>query len=71
MLLHLKLPPFWISQRRVWFQQAEAQLALRNITADATEYFCVVAALDQEIASCLVDFIENHSEEDRYGNIKK
>ena len=44
----LKLPPFWISQPRVWFQQAEAQFALRNITAHDTKYFYVVAALDQE-----------------------
>ena len=54
----LKLPPFWISQPRVWFQQAEAQFALRNITADDTKYFYVVAALDQETASRLIDFLE-------------
>ena len=55
----LKLPPFWISQPRVWFQQAEAQFALRKITADDTRYFYVVAALDQETASRLIDFLEN------------
>ena len=60
----LKLPPFWISQPRVWFQEAEAQFALRNITADDTKYFYVVAALDQETASCLIDFLENRSKQD-------
>ena len=67
----LKLPPFWISQPRVWFQQAEAQFALRKITADDTKYFNVVAALDQETASRLIDFLKNPPEEDRYGSIKK
>ena len=56
---------------QVWFQQAEAQLALRNITADDTKYFYVVAALDQETASRLIDFLENPPEQDRYGSIKK
>ena len=57
----LKLPPFWISQPGVWFQQAEAQFTLRNITADDTKYFYVVAALDQETASRLIDFLYHFS----------
>ena len=52
----LKLPPFWISQPRVWFQQTEAQFALRKITADETKYFNVVAALDQETPVVLSTF---------------
>ena len=47
------------------------QFALRNITADDTKYFYVVATLDQETASCLIDFLENPLEKDRYGSIKK
>ena len=42
----LKLPAFWTSQPKVWFQQSEAQFAWRNITADDTKYYYVVAALD-------------------------
>ena len=67
----LKLPPFRISQPRVWYQQAEAQFALRKITADDTKYFNVVAALDQETASRLIDYLEKPPEEDRYSSIKK
>ena len=55
----------------MWLQQAEAQFALRKITADDTKYFYVVADLDQETASRLIDFLENPPEEDRYGSIKK
>ena len=44
----LKLPAFWTSQPKVWFQQSEAQFTLRNITADDTKYYYVVAALDQD-----------------------
>ena len=50
----LKLPPFWTSQPRVWFQQVEAQFALRHVTADDTKYYYVVAALDQETAQRLL-----------------
>ena len=55
----------------MWFQQAEARFSLRNITADDTKYFYVVAALDQETDTCLMDFLENPPEQDRYGSIKK
>ena len=67
----LELPPFQIFQPRRWFQQAEENIVLRNIIVGATKYFYVVAALDQETASLLIDFLENSPEEDRYGSIKK
>ena len=34
----LKLPPFWAHKPRVWFAQAEAQFALRDISVDNTRY---------------------------------
>ena len=54
----LNLPPFWTSQPRVWFQRAEAQFALRHVTADDTKYYYVVAALDQETAQRLLSLLE-------------
>ena len=43
----LKLPTFWTSQPDVWFMQAEVQFTLRQITADETMYYYVLAALNQ------------------------
>ena len=53
----LKLPTFWTSQPQVWFSQAEAQFAIKNITAQTTKYYYVVAALDQQAAGRLVDIL--------------
>ena len=53
----LKLSLFLILRLQVLFQQAEAQFALQNITADATKYLNIFAALDQETASRLIDFL--------------
>ena len=53
----LKLPPFWTSQPQVWFQQAEAQFTIHSITANDTKYAYVVAALDQDTASRLLDLL--------------
>ena len=44
----LKLPTFWASQPQVWFEQAEAQFHIRQITADDTKYYYVISALDQD-----------------------
>ena len=66
----LKLPTFWASQPEVWFAQAEAQFYLRRITGDDTKYFYVLAALDQETATRLLDLISNPPAENKYKALK-
>ncbi|XP_078495310.1 uncharacterized protein LOC144750120, partial [Ciona intestinalis] len=67
----LKLPTFWTEQARVWFQQTEAQFALRKITCDETKYFYVVSSLDEKTASRLVDLLEEPPRDNKYGKIKQ
>lgn len=55
----LKLPQFWPQQPEIWFAQAEAQFAIRNITVDETKYYYVVAALDQDTAARVLDLLKN------------
>ena len=66
----LKLPTFWTSQPEVWFAQAEAQFNLRGITADDTKYFYVLAALDQQTATHLLNLISRPPVDDRYKKLK-
>ena len=66
----LKLPAFWSHQPRVWFAQAEAQFALRNITADETKYHYLVAALPEEVATRVLDQLEANPAADRYKGLK-
>ena len=66
----LKLPTFWTSQSEVWFVQAKAQFELRRVTADETKYFYVLAALDQETATRVLDLIRRPPNEDKYKALK-
>ena len=66
----LKLPTFWTSQPEVWFAQAEAQFSLRGITTDDTRYFYVLAALDQQTATRLLDLISRPPAESKYQTLK-
>jgi len=67
----LKLPTFWTSQPDVWFAQAEAQFSLRGITADDTKYFYVIAALDQQTATRLLDLISRPPADNKYATLKE
>jgi len=67
----LKLPTFWTSQPHVWFTQAEAQFHLRNISQDSTKYYYVISALDQSVASRMLDVISHPPAEDKYEDLKK
>ena len=66
----LKLPTFWTFQPEVWFAQAEAQFNLRGITADDTKYFYVLAALNQQTATCLLDLISRPPVNNKYKTLK-
>ena len=66
----LKLLTFWTTQPEVWFAQAEAQFALHPITADETKYFYVLASLDQETATRLLDLISRPPDDDKYKRLK-
>ena len=67
----LKLPVFWTDHPRVYLQQAEAQFAFRNITADDTKYHYLVAALDQTTALRVIDILEDPPQHNRCGNMKR
>ena len=67
----LKLPTFWTSQPLVWFEQTEAQFHIRNITVDATKYYYVVSALDQDTAGHVIDFLRHPPADDKYAGLKK
>lgn len=67
----LQLPTFWTAQPEVWFAQTEAQFNLKNITTDATKYFYVVAALDQEAAGRLLGTLRTPPEANKYDTLKQ
>ena len=66
----LKLPTFWTSQPQVWFSQTEAQFALRKITVDETQYYHVLAALDQATATRVLDLISAPPTDAKYKTLK-
>ena len=67
----LKLPTFWPRQAEIWFAQAEAQFTVRGVTADATKYSYLVAALDENTAGRVIDILRNPPETDKYTTLKK
>ena len=67
----LKLPPFWTHKPNTWFNQIEAQFALKNISNDQTKYFYIVAALDADTADRIEDTIDNPPSCNKYDTIKE
>ncbi|KFD51267.1 hypothetical protein M514_07867 [Trichuris suis] len=61
----IKLPPFWPRSPRLWFAQAEAQFALRQITSSLTKFYYVIAALPDD-----VDDLLDAEPSSPYGNMK-
>lgn len=53
----VKLPILWISNLNAWFQQAEAQFVLHNMTTSETRYFYVVSVLDAPTAVRVAPFL--------------
>ena len=55
----IKLPAFWASNTRMWFIQAESQFVLRKITEETTKFHHVIAALDCDTGTQVMDVLEN------------
>ena len=66
----LKLPTFWCERAEVWFTQAEAQFVTRNISNDETKFYYIVAALDQDTATRVLDLLRNPPTVDKYVTLK-
>lgn len=66
----IKLPTSWTSQPHVWFEQAEAQFLIRQITADATKCYYMVSALDQDTAGRLIDYLRQPPADSKYKGLK-
>ena len=67
----LKLHVFWADHPCVRLQQAEAQFAVQNVTADNTKYHYVVAPLDQATALRVIDVLEDPPQHNKYDNLKR
>ena len=65
----LKLPAFLASRPDVWFQQTEAQFALRNIT-DSTKYFYLLTSLDLVVAERMAGDVAAVPTEGKYEYLK-
>ncbi|KFD45740.1 hypothetical protein M514_13380 [Trichuris suis] len=55
--LSIKLPQFWAHSPKLWFAQAEAQFALRQVSSSLTKFYYAVAALPDHIASDVNDLL--------------
>ena len=66
----LKLPTFLASRPDVWFQQTEAQFALRKITDSTTQYYYVLTALDPVVAERMAGDVAAVPADDKYTYLK-
>lgn len=67
----LKIPPFWQQNPRLWFSQLESQFHISRVTADATKYHSVVAAIDSQVLQNISDILYNPPTVDMYETIKQ
>lgn len=54
----VKIPPFWTPNPKLWFIQIESQFVTSGITADATKFHTVVAAIDSHVLAQVYDVID-------------
>ena len=67
----MKLPVFWLDAAKVWFAQADAQFAIRNVTVSKTKFYHTVAVLPQEVALLILNLTRALPAGDLYGVLRE
>lgn len=67
----LKLPEFWTDNPALWFHSIEAQFHIRNIVADETKFYYVVAALPSSVANAVASTLRAPPDQNKYTALKK
>lgn len=66
----VKPPPFCRNDPSLWFIQLDAQFKLGNITADDTQFYTAISALESEVLQSVRDIILNPPVSDKYKSLK-
>jgi len=70
----VKLPLFWKTSPKMWFNQAEAQFAIKNITVSLTKYYHVIARIPEDVAlkvQNVINHISTTASDTPYEDLKK
>ena len=67
----LKLGTFWTDRPAVWFQQAEAQFAIKKITVETTKFHHLLVALDNKTSGEVEHVITDPPEDEPYTALKE
>ena len=67
----LKLPTFLATRPDVWFQQTEAQFAIRSIIEQTTKYFYLLTALDPVVAERMAGDVASVPVDNKYSYLKE
>ena len=67
----LELPMFLATRPNVWFQQTEAQFAIRGITEQTTQYFYLLTALDPIVTKRMVGDVASAPVDNKYSYLKR
>ncbi|XP_055527546.1 uncharacterized protein LOC129720140 [Wyeomyia smithii] len=66
----VKLPEFWKSDPVMWFAQADAQFTLAGIQNDQTQFFHILAKVDQTVLRHILNLVAQPPNENKYKAIK-
>lgn len=62
----VKVPPFWKTNPKLWFNQMESQFYNSGITQDATKYHTLVGSVESDVLNSVSHIIENPPTQNMY-----
>ncbi|XP_015922603.1 uncharacterized protein [Parasteatoda tepidariorum] len=65
----VKPPPFCLQDPSLWFIQLDGQFKLSHITADETQFFTVIAALESKVLQSVREIILSPPATEKYKSV--